>query len=73
MKVECLGDGKGCTHEIRVLNKVLRHTKEGIEMEADPRHAEMVIRELGLEQANISTVHSTKVMSRQPSSERGYG
>ena len=22
LNVECLGDGKGCTHEIRVLNKV---------------------------------------------------
>ena len=32
LKVECRGDNKECTHEIRVLNKVLRHTKECIEM-----------------------------------------
>ena len=72
MKVECLGDGKWCTHEIRVLNKVLRHTKEGIEMEADPRHAEMISRELSLEQANISSVPGTKATRHQPSSERGH-
>ena len=49
LKVEVLGDGKGCTQEVRILNKIVRHTKKGIELEADPRHAEIVIRDLGIE------------------------
>ena len=33
--------------KMRFLNKVVRTTKEGILLEADPRHAELVIKELG--------------------------
>ena len=33
------------------MNRIVRWTPTGIELEADPRHAEIVIRELGLEQA----------------------
>ena len=35
--------------EVRVLNRSLRWTAEGIEYEADPRHAEMLARALSLE------------------------
>ena len=30
--------------EIRALNEIIRWTPEGIELEADPRHAEIVIK-----------------------------
>ena len=60
LKVEVLGSGPGCRDEIRVLNKILRHTDEGLELEADPRHAEIVVRELGLLNAKASRVPGAK-------------
>ena len=38
----------GCTKEIVVLNRIVRWGGDGIEYEADPRHAEIIISELGL-------------------------
>ena len=74
LKVEMLGDGPGCTKEVRILNKVVRHTTAGIELEADPRHAELVIRELGLESAKVSRTPGTKDARRKPSTdEDGHG
>ena len=32
--------------EAKILNRVVRRTKEGYEMEADPRHAELIIEQL---------------------------
>ena len=49
IKVEKLGNGKQDAKEVRVLNKVIRYTSEGLELEADPRHAEIVIRDLELD------------------------
>ena len=42
------------------MNKIVRWTPAGIELEADPRHAEIVIRELGLEQAKPVTTPGAK-------------
>ena len=47
-----LGPGKEDLQQVRVLNRVLTWTKDGISYEADPRHAEIVIDELGLKDAN---------------------
>ena len=38
--------------EARVLNRTIRFTAEGIEYQPDPRHAEIIIRDLKLEQCN---------------------
>ena len=46
--------------EIRVLNKIVRYTATGIELEADPRHAEIVIRDLGLTDGKPSKVPGVK-------------
>ena len=46
-----------------MLNKILRYTKDGLELEADPRHAELVIRELGLGSCKPSRVPGSKVDS----------
>ena len=54
-KVEMLGRGVGHTDEMRILNKAVRMTSQGIELEADPRHAELVVKELGLEECKPST------------------
>ena len=55
-----LGCGEGEEKEIRILNNVVRIGPDGIELEADPRHAELVIRELGLEGAKESAVPGSK-------------
>jgi len=47
--------------EVEILNKIIRWTDRGIELEADPRHAEIVVRELGLEGATPSKVPGAKV------------
>ena len=44
-----LGPEKRHLQEVRVFNRVLTWTATGITYEADPRHAEIIIRELGLE------------------------
>ena len=44
----------------RILNKVVRMTDAGVELEADPRHAELVVKELGLEGAKASQVPCSK-------------
>ena len=39
-----LGGGEGELRELRVLNRLIRWTKDGLKYEADPRHAEIVVR-----------------------------
>ena len=41
-----LGPASGDDKEVRVLNRVVRWTEEGIEYEAGPRHVEQIVREL---------------------------
>ena len=41
LKIERLGKREGEKLEIRILNKIVRETDAGIELEADPRHAEI--------------------------------
>ena len=60
IKVEVLGDKKDQTGELRILNKVVRLTDVGVELEADPRHVELTVRDLGLEQAKASSVPGAK-------------
>ena len=60
LKVQNLGEGKDCVDEVRILKQIFRYTESGIELEADPRHAELVIKELGLENAKASRVPGNK-------------
>ena len=60
IKTEELGRGKGQKEEVRILNKVVRVTDSGIELEADPRHAELVVKELELDNAKPSPVPGSK-------------
>ena len=60
MKTQVLGRRDDEMQEIRILNKVVRVEEDGIELEADPRHAELVVRELGLEGAKASPVPGSK-------------
>ena len=49
IKTQKLGDGPGHKLEGQALNRILRRTPTGWEVEADPRHAELIIDQLGLE------------------------
>ena len=52
-----------------MLHKVIRYAKDGVELEADPRHAELVIRELGLEGAKPSKIPGAKAIGHPPEEE----
>ena len=61
IKTQRIGEGKARSggnkkSEGQVLNRVVRKTKRGWELEADLRHAELIVEQLGLEPANaVST------------------
>ena len=46
-----IGTGVGEVREARVLNRILRITEPGWEYEPDQRHAEMIVEQLGLKDA----------------------
>ena len=51
IKSEVLGPENGQTQELRILNRVLRWTGGGIEYEPDQRHAEIVVKEMNMQNA----------------------
>ena len=48
IKTQKVGMGIGYKSEGKVINRVLRCAEGGWEMEADPRHAELVVEQLGI-------------------------
>ena len=54
-KVGTLGSDSGDVQEIRILNRVLRWTEEGIAYEADPRHADILVQALGSDPSSRAT------------------
>ena len=48
IKTQRLGLGVKCKKEGKVLNRIIRATNDGWEIEADPRHSELVVEQLGL-------------------------
>ena len=51
LKMDVLGPEVHCVQEVRILNRIIRWTKEGIEYEPDQRHAEKIVSDLGLEKS----------------------
>ena len=51
MKTKKVGLGVGLDRETRILNRIIKVTESGWEYEPDQRHAEMIVKELGLETA----------------------
>ena len=51
VKSEFLGPDGGQSKEIRVLNRVLRWTESGVEYEPDQRHAEIIMKSMGVQDA----------------------
>jgi hypothetical protein len=50
-----LGGDAGDDQEIRILNRILRWTQDGIVYEADPRHAEILTKEVGADGRAVRT------------------
>ena len=68
IKTETLGTDAGDVSEVKILNKIVRATATGLELEADPRHAELIVRELGVENCRTSKVPGSKAVSERGSS-----
>lgn len=49
VKTEMLGGGREDAKEVRVLNRVVQWRQDGIALEADPRHIELIVKEFGIE------------------------
>ena len=51
IKTSRIGHGKHCSAEGQIPNMVARATSDAFELEADPRHEELIIEQLGLQNA----------------------
>ncbi len=45
-----MGDEAGDDKEATILNRTVRWTNEGVEWEADPKHAKIIMEEMGIEE-----------------------
>ena len=52
VKSKIVGHAKDEVREERILNRVIRATDQGWEMEADQRHADIIVDQLNLKEAN---------------------
>ena len=77
IKTETLGNGKDERKEVRILNRVVQLTPGGVRLEADPRHAERVIRHMGVESGKTSPVPGNREEAKRwldtDDSEGGQG
>ena len=55
-----LGPGIGDKKDANIMNRIVRWIDRGIELEADPRHAEIIVGMLGLKQSNAVTTPGVK-------------
>ena len=65
-----MGEQPGCVQELRVLNRVVRLCPEGLRYEADPRHAEILIRSLDVS-GNRATP-GDKTIAIEPDADVGH-
>ena len=56
VQTEIMGADPGLVKEMRLLNRLVTWTPRGIMSEPDPRHGEIVIRELGLDGDGVSSL-----------------
>ena len=60
IRTQRIGNGQGRECEGKILNRIVRWTRNGYELEAEPRHAELIIKPLG-------TLVSKKTTKQTPS------
>ena len=66
LKTEVLGPGPDDAREVRILNRVIRWTGGGIKLEADPRHAELIVKHFELEGGRVGKVPGSKPLKKKP-------
>ena len=59
IKTQRVGHGPKCSAEGQILNRVIRATDSGFELEGDPRHAELVVEQLNLQSGKGVTTPGT--------------
>jgi hypothetical protein len=64
-----VGPGQEDVQEAKILNRVIRCTKAGWEIEADPRHAELLIEQFGLEAAKPVGTPGVEEAENKPEDE----
>ena len=47
IKSHIIGDQPGMEREGKILNRIIRVTDQGWQLEADPRHAELIMKRIG--------------------------
>ena len=60
VKCSTLGPEPGMQPEVRILNRTLKWTPEGIEYESDPKHVKIVVHECGVESGRTARVPGSK-------------
>ncbi len=60
MKTEVLGPKQHHQRQVRILNRVVSWSEEGLQYEADQRHAEIMVEQLGLEKAKPLATPGTR-------------
>ena len=58
IKTEVLGPSGNDKQQVKVLNRIITWTDTGIEYEADPRHVELILKELHLKDAKGDSIVS---------------
>jgi len=67
-----LGPDPNDAKEVRLLNRVVAWERDGIRLEADQRHAEILVRQLGLEEAKGLELPGTKDSSEEDGDENSH-
>lgn len=71
LKFEMLGWESDCKKEIRILNRVIGWTSDGIEYKSDQRHADTIVREFGLEDCKTVSAPGTNEAKNTFEESRG--
>ena len=70
MQIRVVWPRKDCTSQTRILNRIITWSERGIEYEADPRHAEAIVRDLGLQGAkSVATPVEGTAVARENDEE----
>ena len=67
-----MGPDSNDAKEVRLLNRVVAWERDGIRLEADQRHAEILVRQLGLEEAKGLELPGTKDSSEEDGDENSH-
>jgi len=68
-----IGPGPEDAKEARVLNRIVRFTEQGIELEADPRQVEKLVEECGLTGANTVVTPGMRATTAQLAADEPLG